>query len=554
MNSLTPDMLAVTRNLMEGLDTPRSLAVWLLAKSNEWGQISNLEIDPRRYTDSEDYWRDCMATEFFRKCADFSDPKALSESTFNKWAWAEHQCKRTNLRLDIFHDDLPRPCLTDSEDRIRSFVLRMRKNILEVIGSRPPAEIEGRFGPGATVSDPSGYTTPLDKITSVPTLTPNATRCLIPWSGTKWRTAQAALGRSPESVRGNTYFTVPKSAKTLRACAKGASINGFYQLGVGSFLKRCLRKAGLDLFHGQQLHKEIAHKASLTGEFATIDLTSASDCMATSLVKLVLPPIWHDLLAALREPFTSVDGKWYKLEKFSAMGNGFTFELETLIFYAIAKAVRPSLIAGVDLFVYGDDIIVPTDIAQEVISALKFFGFTPNSTKTHIDGPFRESCGGDYFNGRCVRAAYIEELPYEPQHYISLANSLRRACQREAGTIHPGRFDRIVRAWFRLLDCLPSDLRRLRGPEDLGDLAIHDVAERWITRSRNSIRYIRVYRPRMAHVVRWDGYGYEVQFAGALYGVATNLPTKVGGLYPRKIYVASRQSVVSYKVGWTPFS
>ncbi len=548
---LTQDVQGIVSTLMEGLDTPRSLAVKLLTQAGEWDQLANLKLDPGSYTDADSYWRDSMATELLRKCADFSNESELATSTFNKWLWAEGQCKKTNQRLAFF--DLPVPCLTDVEVRIYRVLRDMRKIVRDVIGPRPPQYLPGRFGPGATVSDPSRMTSIPDKINSIPTFTPNAWLELFPWFGTAWASAAFRLGRRPKSVRGNTYFTVPKSATSLRACAKEASVNGYYQLGVGSFLKGCLRKAGLDLFEGQEIHREMARIASLNGDFATVDLTSASDTLASSLVKLVLPPDWFEHLDRLRSPFTKVGQKWYRLEKFSSMGNGYTFELETLIFYAIIKALRPELSAGVNLFVYGDDIIVPTESARDVVAALKYFGFTPNTKKTFLEGNFRESCGGDFFNGTSVRAAYVSELPYEPHHFISLANSLRRACE-EAGVVSPGRFARIKRAWFKSLDCIPSDIRRLRGPKDLGDLVVHDTCERWITRSRNSIRYVRSYRPKMTHRVRWEGFPYDVQFAAALYGVPTNLPTKVGQPYPREILVGSRQSVVSYKVGWTPFS
>jgi hypothetical protein len=104
------------------------------------------------------------------------------------------------------------------------------------------------------------------------------------------------------------------------------------------------------------------------------------------------------------------------------------------------------------------------------------------------------------------------------------------------------------------LDALPRAIKACRGPKDLGDLVVHDDEQRWITRWRSSIRYVRVYRPVATHVVRWEGFAYDVQFAAALYGVPTNLPTKVGGHYPREILVSSRSSVMGYKVGWVPHS
>jgi hypothetical protein len=275
--------------------------------------------------------------------------------------------------------------------------------------------------------------------------------------------------------------------------------------------------------------------------------------MASSLVKRVLPPSWFRHLSSLRSPFTFVNGRWIRLEKFSSMGNGFTFELETLVFYGTIKALAPDLVAGRDFWVYGDDIIVPTSIANDVIAALKYIGFTPNPNKTFVKGPFRESCGGDFYGGVGVRAAYLQEVPHEPQQFIAFANALRRTCEVN-GEVIPHRWSRVRRAWFRVLDALPRAIKACRGPKDLGDLVVHDDEQRWITRWRSSIRYVRVYRPVATHVVRWEGFAYDVQFAAALYGVPTNLPTKVGGHYPREILVSSRSSVMGYKVGWVPHS
>lgn len=546
--TLTQDVKRIALTLMEGLNTPRALTVAILSRYEEWGELANLRVSPRSYLDADSLWRDSMATDFFRKCRDLSEGDQLSTVTFNKWLWAEHLCKRTNDSLREL--DWPRNLLTRQEVALSDLLSEMRKIIEGVIGNRPPQNLPGRFGPGATVSDPSSLASIPDKMSSVPTYTPSAWLELVPWSGTAWASACAALGRSPQRTRGNVYFEVPKDATTNRACAKEPSINGFYQLGVGSFLKDCLLRAGIDLYSGQETHQRAARKGSIDDSNCTIDLTSASDTLSRELVARVLPRRWFEYLDGLRSHCTKVNGSWYVLEKFSSMGNGFTFELETLVFYALAKALRPGLSAGTDLLVYGDDIIIPKDLGSKMTIALKLLGFVPNEKKTFYEGPFRESCGGDFFNGVPVTGARMEELPNEPQHYISLANSLRRVCHEEDPSLGPHRLAAIRRAWFACLDCLPKQIRGLRGPKALGDQVIHDDYERWTIRWRNSRRYIRAYRPRITHVVRWDGFAYDVQFAAALYGVPTNLPTRIGGHYPAKILVGSRLSTVGYKVGW----
>lgn len=258
-----------------------------------------------------------------------------------------------------------------------------------------------------------------------------------------------------------------------------SSINIALQLAVGSHLKDLLkRRWGYDLRYGKESHMYAAQWASRTGSHATIDLSSASDTVSYRLVELLLPRQWFELLDSLRAPATSVSGKRHYLQKFSSMGNGFTFELETLIFGAICRVVQRELGAEEDdTLVFGDDIIVPTRAARSVLALLRFFGFSPNERKTFLSGAFRESCGGDFFNGVPVRAAFIEELPDEPAKWISLANSLRRVAYADGGPA--SRRDFIRRAWLRCLDNIPGDIRRLRGPVHLEDIVIHDEPERW---------------------------------------------------------------------------
>jgi len=223
------------------------------------------------------------------------------------------------------------------------------------------------------------------------------------------------------------------------------------------------------------------------------------------------------------------------------MGNGFTFELETLVFLGLILGLSSDshkLEAGLNVFVFGDDIIVPTEISKDVISMLEFFGMAVNKKKSFVDGPFRESCGGDYFLGEDVRPLFLKESPNEPQQLISLANGIRALSKNSTYRSTCTR-----RSWFSILDALPSQLRQLRGPEDLGDLLVHDNEERWQFRWRSGIRYFRCYRPARYRKVSWSNFNAAVTLASAVYGV----PYGGGGIIPRS-------SVAGYKIGWVPRS
>ncbi len=554
-NGLTQDVRDITLSLMEGLSCPRALTVAILIRYSEWDQLTSLEAVPVHYSSAFAYACATYATDFLRKFDGFKLPIDIEALTLEKWFWAEHECYKSNERLS--------PLLYGGShgsiygEAMGVFIDSFRKNVKLLIGSAPPSSYDGRFGPGATMSDDSRFTLVPDKMSSTPTLTPDAWVHLSSWNQTKWALAVSDLGLAPDGIRGNAYFSVPKTARVKRACAKEPSLNGYYQLGLGRIMKHRMSLAGINLKRGQTVHAQVARSASQSGEFATIDLSSASDTVCTNLVKLVLPRPWHEALDSLRSPFTRVNGKWVKLEKFSSMGNGFTFELESVVFAAICMTclgTRAKL--GINIFVYGDDIIVPTEDAQSVLAALKFFGFTPNERKTFSQGSFRESCGGDYFDGVSVRAHFVEADPDEPQKIISLANGIRRM-------IFQNHFDTILwptvsRAWFKCLDLLPMHIRRCRGPVELGDLVVHDERSRWSCRVRASVRYINVYRPARYRKVRWGGFAYSVQFAAALYGVsltgAVPYGTKMSDSQYSKRALIGRDSVIGHKVGWVPYS
>jgi hypothetical protein len=221
------------------------------------------------------------------------------------------------------------------------------------------------------------------------------------------------------------------------------------------------------------------------------------------------------------------------------MGNGFTFELESLIFASLAFAAG----AGDDgrtFTVFGDDIIVQTDVAAEVLALLRYCGFETNDRKTFVKGPFRESCGGDYFNGVLVTPHYVKEIPHEPQHWISLANGLRRLADEDRHG--PIRYSPPFTAWLRCLDPIPVAIRRLRGPSGLGDLVVHDDYG-WTTKcDSNGTIWVKCYAPILKRLP-WVHWNPSVVFVCALYGLPSN------GVTPRK---GGEDVVTGYKHTWVP--
>ena len=205
------------------------------------------------------------------------------------------------------------------------------------------------------------------------------------------------------------YTQVPKSWKILRGIMPNTTIGSFYTFGLGKMIEESLKTIGIDLSKQQERHKRWARKSSRTRRSFTLDLVGASDSFLSWLLNAVLPRDWFNAVKLGRAPYLSYDGKKYLMQSFMGMGIGFTFPLQTLVYWALVTAVqsllghRPGLIS-----VFGDDILAPTAIYTPVVYVLQRLGFVINTDKTYSDLFFRESCGGDYYRGVDVR-------PFSPE-------------------------------------------------------------------------------------------------------------------------------------------
>lgn len=550
--TMSPWVSSWALRIYESLDCPTSLKAAILLRYGEWGQLAEMRVAAGDFIDPFVFYRSYQACELLRKYPGLPLGIDTAAVALEGWRAAEAQCYRTNERLS--------PHLWDHSHggEFVSFILEeIKKEVIYLIGYHP-GPFEGRFGPGATVSDPAVRCTIPDKLSSPVSLTFDASPYVLPWSGTHWANSrrEATVGVKQDLfsfTRGNCWFSVPKDATTDRSCAKEPSLNAYYQRGLGQKMVSRLKRRGFDLRTLPERHQALARQGSLDGLMCTIDLKSASDTVAYNLVKLLLPEPWFDALNRLRSPMTYVDGKWFRLEKFSSMGNGFTFELETTLFLAIARVATSYSCSKEqvdrEVSVFGDDIIVPTTAAQDVMSILAYLGFTPNQRKTFVSGNFRESCGGDFFLGQAVRPYLLKEIPDGPQSFIRIANGIRRVVQRFDAD-RPVR-NALHRSWLRVLDSIPSAERSCRGPEALGDVVIHDDERWWSVRWRGQVRYIRVVRPVARPTVRWDGFGPATQLACALYlaGSGSEKP-----LLDHRGRLASRGDIQGYKIGWTAYS
>lgn len=536
----------VVNALCADIGTPRALAVKLLLEHDEWEQLLQLQTLPKNYFDSESYFLDAAVSGLLRKLEVEVPGRDLESEARSKFKTIELANARTNARLSPFLD-AQGPFAGPGDLAVLEVFSDIRKEIDSILGAIP-RDLTPLFGPGSTYNDRGALTTVPDKLESRPTITRNAL-CILPlWEGTAWQRSvvHTRYDSSPEIVRGDRFTTAPKDGLRRRGICIQPSLNGSYQLPVGKAMRSRIKTGiGIDLTSAQDVHRRLARQASRDGKCATIDMTDASDLIAYVVPRLLIPRKWFELLDSLRTPFTQVGGVWHRIEKFSAMGNGYTFELETLLFAAMCKVVAArcsvELMVGVNFSVFGDDIIVPTALYQPLVALLKFLGMRPNEKKSFFEGPFRESCGGDYYDGVAVRPYHLKELPNEPQSYFALANGIRRNW-RQAGPEY-ARERYFARARHRCFDPIPGDLRRLRGPDVLGDLVINDD-QNWTTRpakddpvNQLEIKVLRPYFKKLS----WAYWPADVQLASALYGCSSE------GISPRR-----DDDPDGYRKAWIP--
>lgn len=527
----------------EEVDSAFSLRCALALRYKDYSLYLESDVDPSLYDNAWKFQRDYQCAKLLSKAEFFPrvfDTKKKAQESFIQ---SELLCHATNTRF-IERDG---PDFLDHELREISY-LATRK-ISSYLGVCPSVEeLNFRFGPGNNVGL-SRNTSIIDKLSADITYTSNLTR-LLPrilsqcptWVASRLElsapTLPASYFLSVREVSGSELGFVPKNAKTDRAICTEPLLNSFVQLGVGRYMRSRLRRAGCNL-NTQTRNQELARVGSITGKLATIDLSSASDTISCMTVLELLPFPWFCLLDDCRSHRYTYEGTSYNFEKFSSMGNGFTFELESLIFLALARATCSFLKLGQeDVSVYGDDIIIPVDAVALFRRVLTHFGFKVNESKSFSTGPFRESCGKDWFLGVPVRPLFLKRRPSNAT-LMGWCNFIMR---QERGIYDP--------AYQKLYDGLYGLVHpayyQLKGPDGYGDghfisYARPDVLRRFSQRKRG-----------------FEGWGYytlssssrpftfsnQMAYAGALYSAQSCGQGVSNRASLKGLYVASRRGKV----------
>jgi len=262
----------------------------------------------------------------------------------------------------------------------------------------------------------------------------------------------------PGAERAVEVLAVPKTLKTPRIIAREPTAMQYMQQGILRVILHHVKRDGslsrMLPFDDQMPNQQMAFEGSLSGEYATLDLSEASDRVSNQHV-CDLTSDWsslHEAVQATRSQKADVNGEIVHLSKFASMGSALCFPFEacvflTLIFMGIEKELGSPLSRKVinslsdKVRVYGDDLIVPVEYVHSVVSVLTSFGMRVNTDKSFWTGKFRESCGKEYYAGFDVTYAKARRLlPTQRKHaqevisMVSLRNQLYergywRTCQ-----------------------------------------------------------------------------------------------------------------------------
>jgi len=384
---------------------------------------------------------------FFSKRADIDIGIDVRAEAWKTAVAAETLCRETNeIFRKYFRGGFYFPL------DVESVLYRAQRKISAILGDLPSLDtLKLRFGPGATTQvkkkDASVRRKLAQKFACSGELTailPEVLAEVPNWSGVTNLADKDTPSLPPHEIVGGRVAFVAKSAKTDRTISVEPALNQVVQLGIGAYMAQRLRKQGVDI-EDQTRNQRAALEGSITGALATLDLSSASDTIATGLCESLLPLDWWSFLRSVRTGTSSSPDGVIRLEKFSSMGNGFTFPLETLIFYALALGSC----ADEDhqkVSVYGDDIVIPSYAYPLLSKVLTCCGFLLNGKKSFADGPFRESCGKDYLRGIDIRPCYITDSLSGESCFV-LHNFYVRTGQPEPAALVLQYLDESLRIW-----------------------------------------------------------------------------------------------------------
>lgn len=313
-------------------------------------------------------------------------------------------------------------------------------------------ELVGKHGPGATQDKlVSNDKWRLNEWTQrLESILPCGEQLIPNWR--YYRQLDHVTIREPQDESPVRVTSVPKTLKTPRIIAIEPTCMQYAQQALLKPMVELLESddlsphgfdhnvaCGMIGFSDQNPNRNLAMLGSRDSQLATLDLSEASDRVSLMHVHALFNgekwPHLLELVLAARSRTASVPG-WgiVPLAKYASMGSALCFPVEamvflTLVFLGIERSMDTTLTRSkIRSFrervrVYGDDIIVPVDAVNHVVDTLEANALKVNRSKSFWNGKFRESCGGDYYDGNWVTPVRLRrDLPTDVTHAKELTS------------------------------------------------------------------------------------------------------------------------------------
>lgn len=244
-----------------------------------------------------------------------------------------------------------------------------------------------------------------------------------------WRKSEAINFLAPGAERPSKVVAVPKTAEKPRIISMEPSYMQYMQQGLAREFMHAFEAtpayADVVQLRRREHNQEAACFGSSSGTLATLDLSEASDRLSYRLVMRMFekyPHLYEGVDASRTRSSQVGELGTISLYKFAPMGSALTFPIQTIVFTTIVfMGIAESLGISVGaawmrhrkkVRVFGDDLVVPVGAVENVIRLLEAYGLKVNTNKSFWNGKFRESCGGDYYDGHDV--TYVKVRSWLP--------------------------------------------------------------------------------------------------------------------------------------------
>lgn len=446
----------VIKKILRKLNTSLSIETADIIHSIEYFKLA---LDPTQYTNAAEFSVALFASELLSKSKGFYQDLDPDHKGRVKFVESEIKCRETNKRIYM-------SVLHPMDEDVESAISAARRKIALILG--PIVNIDDlslpSWGPGVTKTIRGRYVN-AQKLAEYPfrisTLLWKLHSSYMSASFPYLNSITGIKGEGPYCVLYDSYepddianiVLVPKTSKVSRPITVEPTCNVSMTSVLGDYLRKRLKWNGIDLTC-QERNRSLALKALDLG-LGTVDLSSASDCIAIMLIQDLFPPAWSDLILRFRTSRYRDGDTSRTFEKFAGMGNGVTFPLETIIFYALSYGVNHIIKPkNSTLSVYGDDIIIASESVPLLIKVMDFCGFSVNKDKTHYEPHdlYRESCGMQVFDGVDVTPVYIKEVNKDQYSCLRNHNRLYRWLVKEyyidllpiLGTLRPDNANTLI--------------------------------------------------------------------------------------------------------------